>query len=100
MESPESPRTLDDADAGRLADLERLAAGCREAARRTLAFARRYREEEGAPDGERERACIAQALAWRQTAREMRAGRSVAAPRPGLARARGTSTVTGSQRTG
>jgi hypothetical protein len=53
-----------------------IAAGCREAARRALRLAHRYREEEGR-EGERERACIAQARAW---LRRARVG-------PGLARA-------------
>ena len=46
-----------------------IAAGCREAARRALRLAHRYREEEGR-EGERERACIAQARAWLRRARE------------------------------
>lgn len=78
-----SPATLDDDAAEQLARRDALAAGYREAARRALAFARRYREEEGAPGGPRERACILQANAWRRAARDMRA-----LPRPGLARAR------------
>jgi hypothetical protein len=70
------------ADAERLARARRQARGLRVAARRALALARRYREEEGAL-GERERACVAQALAWRAAARDARL-RAVA---PGLARA-------------
>jgi hypothetical protein len=64
-------------------------AGYREAAWRALDFARRYREEEGAPGGARERACIVQAMAWRKAAHDVRAGLPVPMiPRPGLARAR------------
>jgi hypothetical protein len=74
-------QSLDDPESERRARLARLAAGYREAARRALSFARRYREEEG-PGGARERACILQARAWRQAAHDVRAGR------PGLARAR------------
>ena len=81
-------QSLDDAESERLARIDRLATGYREAARRALAFARRYREEEGASGGEREQACILQALEWRRAARDVRAGRPVAiAARPGLARA-------------
>ena len=80
---------LDDAESERLAQIERLVAGYREAAHRALDFARRYREEEGAAGGERERACILQAMAWRKAAHDVRAGRPVSMiPRPGLARAR------------
>ena len=70
---------------------ERLA-GYREAACRALAFARRYRAEEGAPGGSRERSCIEQARVWRRAVAEAHAGVSaIALPggaRPGLARAR------------
>lgn len=76
---------LDDPESERRARIARLAAGYREAARRALAFARRYREEEG-PGGARERACILQAIAWRKAAHDVRAGR------PGLARARDVAT--------
>lgn len=55
----------------RLARMVRRARGLRTAARRAMSLARRYREEEGA-GGERERACIAQALAWRAAARDAR----------------------------
>ena len=80
---------LDDAESEGLAQLRRVVAGYREAAHRALDFAHRYREEEGAPGGPRERACIVQALAWRRAAHDIRAGRPVAMiPRPGLARAR------------
>lgn len=80
---------LDDAESERLARVGRLVSGYREAARRALDFARRYREEEGEAGGERERACIAQAMAWRKAAHDVRAGRPVSMiPRPGLARTR------------
>jgi hypothetical protein len=83
---------LDDAESERLAQVSRLVAGYREAARRALDFARRYRDDEGAPGGARERACIAQAMAWRKAAHDVRAGLPVSMiPRPGLARARGDS---------
>lgn len=80
-----SPDALDDADldAERAAHAARIAAGYREAARRALAFARRYRDEEGAPGGAREIACILQARAWR------RAAHATHTARPGLARTRG-----------
>lgn len=82
--------TLDDADSERLAQVARLVTGYREAAHRALEFARLYREEEGAPGGERERACILQAMEWRRAAHDVRAGRPAPPiPRPGLARARG-----------
>src|SRR5262245_57158799 len=71
----------DDPEVDRLVRLARLVAGYREAARRALRFARRYRREEG-PRGARERACVEQALAWRKAARDLRASR------PGLARTR------------
>lgn len=78
---------LDDPESERRARIARLAGGYREAARRALAFARRYREEEG-PGGARERACIVQAIAWRKAAHDVRAERE----RPGLARARDVAT--------
>ena len=59
---------LDDAESEHLAQVRRLVAGYREAAHRALDFARRYREEEGAPGGDRERACIEQAREWRRAA--------------------------------
>lgn len=74
----------DDEEIERIAREKRLARGYREAARRALAFAHRYREEEGAPGGEREKACIVQALVWRAAIRDLR---REGAPRPGLARA-------------
>ena len=80
---------LDDAESEHLAQVSRLVAGYREAAHRALEFARRYRQEEGAPGGARERACIVQAMAWRRAAHDVRAGRPAPMiPRPGLARAR------------
>jgi hypothetical protein len=75
----------------RLAADRELACGYREAARRALAFARRYREEEGAAGGARELACIAQAQRWRSASRALQATRSASlavVERPGLARAR------------
>jgi len=80
MVSMTSP--LDEPEAEARARVARLVAGYREAAHQALEFAHRYREEEGAPGGARERACILQANEWRRAAREVRAGR------PGLARAR------------
>ena len=92
---------LDDAESERLAHVSRLVAGYREAARRALDFARRYREDEGGPGGARERACIIQAVAWRKAAHDVRAGRPVAiVPRPGLARARDAVAQTGKRATG
>lgn len=77
------------AEIDRLAHEKELAAGYREAARRALAFARLYRDEEKAPNGERERACIVQAQLWRAAVRDLHAGREVPAlPRPGVAPAR------------
>jgi hypothetical protein len=71
---------LDDPETERLAGDARRARGFVVAARRALVLARRYRTEEG-PRGERELACVKQALAWRASARLLRARR------PGLARA-------------
>ena len=70
----------DDVEIERLVRRRFLAAGFREAACRAIAFARRYRIEEGSPGGDRERACIAQALQWRRAARDVTAGRAL----PGL----------------
>lgn len=70
---------LDEPEAERLAKDRRIARGLRAAALRALRLARRYREEEGA-GGARERACVAQALAWRSAARRQ------LVPAPGLAR--------------
>jgi hypothetical protein len=75
----------DDPEIERLARRRLLASGFREAARRAMALARRYREEEGSPGGARERACVAQALAWRRSARDVRAGIAL----PGIAWTRG-----------
>jgi hypothetical protein len=84
--------TLDETEIERLAREHDLAAGYREAARRALAFARRYREEEGTAGGSRERACIEQAQVWRVAVRDLHAGLPVPALpeglRPGLARAK------------
>jgi hypothetical protein len=89
--------TLDEAEIERLAHQRELAAGYREAARRALAFARRYRREEGAGGGERERACVAQAQVWRSVVRDLHAGRPVpalpAGVGPGVARARAAPVV-------
>jgi hypothetical protein len=71
---------LDDPEVARLARDRRVARGLRRAARRAVDLARKYREEEGS-GGERERACVRQALAWRTAARHLLAGK------PGLARA-------------
>jgi hypothetical protein len=63
-----SPDALpEDVEIERLARARRQARGLRVAARRALALARRYREEEG-PQGRREIACVAQALTWRTAA--------------------------------
>ncbi|HEY8078084.1 MAG TPA: hypothetical protein VIF62_28350 [Labilithrix sp.] len=70
----------DDPEIERLARRRFLAAGFREAARRAVRFARLYREEEGAPGGAREVACVAQAMQWRRAARDVRAGLAL----PGL----------------
>jgi hypothetical protein len=96
--------TLDEAEIERLAREGELAAGYREAARRALAFAHRYRDEEGTPGGVRERACIVQAQEWRRAVRDLRAGRAVPAlpegVRPGLARTRQTPADDGGRKTG
>ncbi len=74
----------EDVEIERLARVRRRARGLVVAARRALVLARRYRREEGA-GGRRETACVAQALAWRAAAHELR--RSTAAlVGPGLAR--------------
>lgn len=70
----------------RLARERRLSRGLKLAARRALVLARRYRDEEG-PRGQREAACVAQALAWRTASRNLRAQPSGELG-PGLARAR------------
>lgn len=79
------PSSLDPEVQARV-ERRRLAAGCWEAAHQALAFARRYRFEEG-PRGEREKACVSQALEWRRAAHDALAGRPVAR-RPGLAQTR------------
>ena len=81
MDSTPPAQPLDDAESERLAKDRRLARGLRVAACRALRLARRYRGEEG-PGGERETACVRQALAYRAAARHL------GAERPGLARAR------------
>ena len=90
---------LDDPESRQLADVRRLVEGYREAAHRALDFARRYRAEEGAPGGERERECILQAIAWRHAAHDVRAGRPAPPiPRPGLARTLPSSSDAASKR--
>ncbi len=74
----------EDVEIERLARARRQARGLRVAARRALALARRYRQEEG-PRGERERACVRQALVWRSAARDLR-GKPALELGPGLAR--------------
>lgn len=76
---------LDDLETERLARERRIVRGLKVAARRALALARRYREEEG-PSGEREIACVTQALAWRAAAHRLR-GKTLSELGPGLARA-------------
>jgi hypothetical protein len=83
---------LDDSEIERVARERDLASGYREAAKRALDFARRYREEEGVAGGAREIACILQAQRWRRAVRDLHAGLPVPAlpesVRPGLARGR------------
>lgn len=78
-----------DLDVERLARARRQARGLRVAARRALVLARRYRDEEG-PRGQRETACVTQALAWRTAARDLRSFLSSTegplSQSPGLAR--------------
>ncbi len=81
---PSGIATPEDLEIERLARARRQARGLRVAARRALALARRYRNEEG-PRGEREKACVTQALAWRSAARDLR-GKSASELGPGLAR--------------
>lgn len=81
-----SVRREEDEEIERLAEQRRLAAGYRIAARRAIAFARLYREEEGSGGGPRERACVEQALAWREAARGVASTPDSACP--GLARTR------------
>jgi hypothetical protein len=82
---PPPSEDLRDEDLERVVRVRRRAAGYRTAARRALAFARRYRGEEGRAGGARELACVKQALAWRAEARRLV---TASASRPGLARAR------------
>ena len=79
---------IEQGEIDRLARERDLTTGFREAARRALAFARRYRVEEGAAGGAREVACIEQAQVWRRAVRDLRAGLPVPALPlgPGLAR--------------
>jgi len=84
---PSATSSLEDLEIERLARARRQARGLRVAARRALALARRYRAEEG-PRGEREKACVRQALVWRSAARDLR-GKSASELGPGLARTAG-----------
>jgi len=84
---PSATPAPEDLEIERLARVRRQARGLRIAARRALALARRYRTEEG-PRGERETACVSQALVWRRAARDLH-GRSAADLGPGLARTSG-----------
>ena len=81
---------LDEPEIARVAHERYLSSGYREAARRALDFARRYRAEEGAAGGTRERECIAQAHGWRRVVRDLHAGLPVPAVpvSPGVVRAR------------
>lgn len=95
---------LDEHEIEWLAREKDLAAGYHEAARRALAFARKYRDEEGSAGGARERACIDQARVWRRAVRDLHAGRPVPALpeglRPGLARAQPGAPDSSGQKTG
>jgi hypothetical protein len=84
----------DDVEIERLARRRFLAAGFREAACRAIAFARRYRVEEGAGGGAREIACVAQAMQWRRAARDVSAGLAL----PGLVWTRQDPTPASSRR--
>jgi len=96
----------EDPEVEALARAAELGVGYREAARRALDFARRYREEEGTPGGRRERECLAQAQVWRRAVHAVHAGAPLAslpslparADGPGLARATAPSTTTESER--
>ena len=81
---------LDEPEIARIARERALAAGYRQAARRALDFARRYRAEEGAAGGTRERECLAQAQVWRRVVRDLHAGLPVPAvpAGPGVTRVR------------
>lgn len=80
---------LDESQVAELVRRNELVAGYRRAAWVALAFAHRYRIEEGAVGGEREKACIAQAQVWRAAVRDLHAGKPLESlpKHPGLARA-------------
>lgn len=80
---------LDESQVEHLARRNELVAGYRRAAWVALAFAHRYRIEEGAAGGDREKACIAQAQVWRAAVRDLHAGKPLESlpKHPGLARA-------------
>jgi hypothetical protein len=85
MSGETTPDAGEDPEFERAARARRHARGLRVAARRALALARRYRDEEG-PGGDREVACVKQALAWRSEARGLR-DRPLSELGPGVARA-------------
>lgn len=85
---PSVAKSLEELEIERLARARQVARGLRLAARRALVFARRYRDEEG-PRGEREGACVRQALVWRSAARDLSGGAALEL-RPGLARTSAT----------
>ncbi|HVJ90663.1 MAG TPA: hypothetical protein VM580_12730 [Labilithrix sp.] len=85
MSESDAAKTPEEIEIEQLARARRRARGLRLAARRALTLARRYRDEEG-PRGQREIACVAQAMTWRTAARALRA-EALAVARPGLARA-------------
>lgn len=85
MSGETAPDAGEDPEIERAARARRLARGLRAGARRALALARRYRDEEG-PGGDREIACVEQALVWRSEARGLR-DRPLSELGPGLARA-------------
>ncbi|MBS2014098.1 MAG: hypothetical protein JST00_14505 [Deltaproteobacteria bacterium] len=90
---------LEESQIEHLARQRELVLGYRQAAWVALAFARRYRIEEGVAGGEREKACIAQAQVWRRAVRDLRAGHPVETlPRsPGLARAEPRASASGAR---
>jgi len=92
---------LDEPEIARIARERALAAGYREAARRALDFARRYRAE-GAAGGTRERECIAQAQVWRRVVRDLHAGLPVPAvpAGPGVTRVRAEQETESGRKTG
>lgn len=96
-----TPEPFDEPEIAREANRLELARGFRDAARRAITLARRYRAEEGA-GGDREKACIVQAREWRQAVRDLHAGRPVPAlpARPGIARARAASSPDSERKTG